>query len=157
MVYYKSLSPQLRRLLGTYLSTHHGALLTSGAYIASDAQHEDEQQWLSSHLKISLGGTNIDQTNEQMTGLGCTFSVYRKLNSQHYAAWHPDILAPTGAAFGAMQYADGRVAAVAYQGNDCRTFTMAIPFECIKEVSKRNALMAGILNFLLPKQKITKK
>ena len=150
-------SPQLRRLLGTYLTIQHGVLLTSGAYIASDAQHNDEQQWLSSHLKISLGGTNIDQVNEQMTGLGSTFSVYRQLNSRHYAAWRPDVLTPTGAAFGAMQYADGRMAAVAYQGNDYRTFTMAIPFECIKDASKRNALMGAILNFLLPNQKTIKK
>lgn len=157
LVYYKSLSPQLRCLLGTYLTIQHGALLTSGAYIASDAQHNDEQQWLSSHLKISLGGTNIDQANEQMTGLGSTFSVYRQLNSRHYAAWRPDVLTPTGAAFGAMQYADGRMAAVAYQGNDYRTFTMAIPFECIKDASKRNALMGAILNFLLPNQKTIKK
>ena len=66
-------------------------------------------------------------------------------------------LRPTGAAFGAMQYASGQLAAVAYKGSDFRTFTMAFPFECIKDAQKRQALMRGILHFLVTDKKTSKK
>ena len=92
-----------------------------------------------------------------MTGLGSQFAIYRQLNDRHYAAWHPDVFRPTGAAFGAMQYASGQLAAVAYKGSDFRTFTMAFPFECIKDAKKRQALMRGILHFLVTDKKTSKK
>ena len=46
--------------------------------------------------------------------------------------------------------ANGTSAAVAYQGQDYRTFTMGFPFECIGDSKMRNKLMYGILKFLLP-------
>jgi len=117
----------LRSRLAAYLSSGHGSLLSSGAYIASDARTQEEQQWLSIYLKTVYDGTNLRQDEEQMTGLGSQFAIYRQLNDRHYAAWHPDVFRPTGAAFGAMQYASGQLAAVAYKGSDFRTFTMAFP------------------------------
>lgn len=149
LIYYKALSSMLRSRLSAYLTSRRGCLLTSGAYVASDTQGDDERQWLADKLKTAWEDTNRDQVDERMTGLGTTFSVYRRLNEHHYAAWHPDAIRATGAAFGAMQYANGQVAAVAYKGNDYRTFTMAVPFECIKESAKRNAIMRGILQFLM--------
>lgn len=56
-----------------------------------------------------------------------------------------------------MQYASGQLAAVAYKGADFRTFTMAFPFECIKDAQKRQALMRGILHFLVTDKKTSKK
>lgn len=149
LIYYKAFSPMLRTRISTYLASRRGSLLTSGAYVASDTQGGEERQWLADKLKTAWDGTNRDQFEEQMTGLGTSFSVYRRLNERHYAAWHPDAVRATGTAFGAMQYANGQVAAVAYNGNDYKTFTMSFPFECIKEQTKRNAIMKGILNFLL--------
>jgi hypothetical protein len=48
-----------------------------------------------------------------------------------------------------MAYADNYGAAVAYQGRDYRAVTMGFPFECIKERTVRNSIMAGILQFLI--------
>lgn len=157
LLYYKALSAQLRRRLSAYLSSGHGSLLASGAYIASDARTQEEQQWLATYLKTAYDGTDLRQDEEQMTGLGSQFAIYRQLNDRHYAAWHPDVFRPTGAAFGAMQYASGQLAAVAYKGSDFRTFTMAFPFECIKDAQKRQALMRGILHFLVTDKKTSKK
>lgn len=149
LVYYKALSGTLRNKLTAYLTQNRGRLLTSGAYLASDTQAPEEQQWLGNLLKVAWDGTNYQQQSERITGLGTSFDIYRMLNEHHYAAWRPDALRATGAAFGAMQYSNGQVAAVAYQGNDYKTFTMAFPFECIKDSKQKNAIMKGILNFLM--------
>ena len=101
-------------------------------------------------LKISYEGTNSD-TLGNISGLGQQFDIYRQPNEQHYAAHHTDILMPASAGpFPAMVYADGTSAAVAYQGQDYRTFVMGFPFECIRDDKMRNKLMFGILKFLLP-------
>ena len=50
-----------------------------------------------------------------------------------------------------MVYANGTSAAVAYGGQDYRAFTMGFPFECITDKSMRQAIMQGILSYLLPK------
>ena len=50
-----------------------------------------------------------------------------------------------------MRYSDGRDAAVAYSGRDYRCLTMGFPFECIKDATQRNAIMRGILNYLISK------
>ena len=151
------MSARLRSLIADYLSSHHGSLLASGAYIASDASNDEEQQWLANYLKTALNGTNLDQSEELITGLGRSFTIYRQLNEHHYAAWHLDVVRPVGAAFGAMQYADGRLAAIAYKGNEYRTFTMAFPFECIKDAKMRDTLMQGILNFLISNTNTSKR
>ena len=157
LLHYKAMSARLRSLIADYLSSHHGSLLASGAYIASDASNDEEQQWLANYLKTALNGTNLDQSEELITGLGRSFTIYRQLNEHHYAAWHPDVVRPVGAAFGAMQYADGRLAAIAYKGNEYRTFTMAFPFECIKDAKMRDTLMQGILNFLISNTNTSKR
>lgn len=149
LVYYKALSSTLRNKLTTYLTQNHGRLLASGAYLASDTQAPEEQQWLGNLLKVAWDGTNYQQQSERITGMGTSFDIYRMLNERHYAAWRPDAIRATGAAFGAMQYSNGQVAAVAYQGNDYKTFTMTFPFECIKDKKQKNAIMKGILNFLM--------
>lgn len=57
---------------------------------------------------------------------------------------------PDNNAFTALTYSDGSSAAIAYQKNDeSRTFTMGFPFECIRRKDMQNAIMQGIMNFLL--------
>lgn len=59
-------------------------------------------------------------------------------------------LAPDNSAFTALTYSDGSSASIAYKrNNDRRTFTMGFPFECIMGRDMQNAIMRGILNFLL--------
>ena len=74
------------------------------------------------------------------------------LNDRHYAATHPDVLLPTTtvgtAPFSAMVYTSGSSAAVAYRGNDYRSFTMGFPLECINEEKTRTSILLGILRFL---------
>ena len=110
---------------------------------------EQERQWLSTNLKIKGLGSNQNNYSSVITGLGLNFDVYRTINEQHYGAYSPDMIHPVGSAFSAMTYSDKSCAAVAYKGTDNRTFTMAIPFECIKDKALQKKIMRGIVSFLL--------
>lgn len=149
LVAYKSFSPIMQNLLRAY-TEKGGRLLVSGSYVGSDMQTYSEQDFLRTVLKTEWTGSENSTSASQANGLGKTFNIHTVLNEEHYAVQHPDILQPTSAnAFTTMQYADGRSAAVAYNGHDYKTFTMGFPWECITDKSIRQSLMRGIMSFLL--------
>ncbi|MCR4602029.1 MAG: xanthan lyase [Prevotella sp.] len=149
LVHYKTFTPAMQQLLRTFTSGH-GSLLVSGAYVGTDMQTASERQFLADVLKVNCPADYRDDSG-QVTGLGTAFSFYRQLNEQHYAATRTDVLMPTvQGAFPTMVYANGTSAAVAYGGPDYRTFTMGFPFECITDRGMRQAIMQGIVNYLIP-------
>ena len=149
LVKYKTFTPAMQEKLRTY-TKDHGNLIVSGSYIGSDMNHQvSEQYFLANVLKVRYGGNMLGNTTPRMFGLNTHFNIYRTLNDKHYAAHAPDILHPTGKAFCAMQYADGSSAGVAYKDRDYGCFVMGFPWECITDRDARNAIMHGILNFLL--------
>lgn len=145
--YYKGISYAMQYVLQAFTSIG-GALLISGAYLASDMTDDGEQTFLSNVLKCQLAGRSNAPSNI-LNGLGTQMQYYNTLNEEHYAATATDVLLPVGPAFSAMQYADGTTAAVAYKGNDYHLFAMGVPFECIQTKQKQSAIMRGILSFLL--------
>lgn len=149
LVQYKTFSPNMFAALSQYTKTG-GPLLVSGAYVGSDQKSLDEQKWFSYLLKCVPAGSTTNASGI-VDGLGTQLSYYSQLNEHHYAAVHTDVLMPSSAnAFPAMAYKDNNMsAAVAYQGKDYRAFTMGFPFECITDQQKRNAIMQGIINFLI--------
>ena len=148
LVIYKTFSAMMRQHLEAYLKKG-GRLMASGAYIGSDMTSTTERRFLNDVLRLSYGGSARGTQNSTVSGMGMNFDTYRTLNEQHYAAVAPDVLQHTAQSICALQYADGRSAAVAYSGRDCRTFTIGFPFECICREADRNAVMRGILNYLL--------
>lgn len=145
---YKAFPDNLRSSISQY-AVQGGRILTSGAYIGRDMKSDDDIFFLSEVLKCQHFGTYRDSI-ETIKGLGTTFDFYHQLNEQHYAATSCDVLMPASeGAFCAMLYGNGTSAATAYRGPGYRTFTMGFPLECIKEDSKRTAIMRGVLNFLL--------
>ena len=146
LVPYKTFSPQMQAWLRDF-TARGGHLLVSGAFVGSDMTADDERQFLSDVLKCRYAGKD-EAWNESITGLGLNFQFYRAPNEQHYAAPHPDILQPEADAIATMAYGDGYSACVAHKGN-YNTLTMGFPFECIKEPTLRNAIMKGIINYLL--------
>ena len=44
----------------------------------------------------------------------------------------------------------GESAAVAYQGNNYRSFVMGFPLESISNTEKRVGILRGVLQFLIP-------
>ncbi len=147
LIYYKSCKPSMQRYLSEYLR-RKGRLFVNGAYLASDMNTEQDRNWLSSALKVSYAGTDDNSSLSMVSGMGLQFDVYRTINEEHYGAYLPDIFSPTDGAFTAMTYANGGTAAVAYSGNGYRTFTMAFPWECIKDKMMRNKIMRGIIAYL---------
>lgn len=146
--YYKSFPSTLIDKLKAY-TQGGGKLLVSGSYTGSDMQTDDEKQFLANTLKLTYEPIDSLQPTAEVNGLGTQFSYHNTLNDKHYAATHPETLQPTEEATCAMQYTNGASAAVSYNGNDYRSFTMGFPFECIKDERDRNQIMAGILNYLL--------
>lgn len=126
-----------------------GALLASGAYIASDMTAATEQQFVSNVLKCSLAGTYCEP-NDTLTGMNTRTAFYNRPNSKHYAATSADILQPTAPAFTTMQYANGTSACVAAKGRN-NVVTMGFPFECIADKGKQLSIMRAFIHFLMQK------
>ena len=147
--YYKTFTPALQRVLKDYRDSG-GSLFVSGAYIGSDMSEAGDSLFLGDILKIRHGGVERATTHIcSVQGMGTTLDYYAAPNEQHYAAQQTDVLLPVGTAYSALAYADGRSAAVAYDGAGGRLFVMGFPFECITDRQKRSAVMRGIMNFLL--------
>ena len=108
-------------------------------------ENDSEAQFMLNTLKCSFGGT-IRGFNSIVSGLQQTLSITNTLNENHYATIRSDVLYPQGGAFTAMQYADGKSAAVASPG---RSFVMGFPFECIADATQRATIMRGIMAFLI--------
>ena len=148
LVYDKTFTDNIQKQLTAYTKSG-GKLLVSGAYVGADMTGSKESDWLSGTLKVNYSGSLRTDTLQGVNGLQQNFDFYRIPNADHYAATHADILQPADGAVCAMQYNNGYSAAVAYKGNDYRSFTMAFPFECITDKNMQRRLMTGILNFLL--------
>ena len=147
--YYKSFTPTLQRKLVDYAQAG-GNLIVSGAYIGSDMTLPSERTFLANTLKVCYElPTDSIQADGVINGLGMTFDIYNELNERHYAVLHPEILTPTSNAICAMQYQAGGSAGVGYKGNDYHAFTMAFPFECIKDRKTRSLIMQGVLNYIM--------
>lgn len=148
LVPYPTMSITLQNKIRNYLR-HNGRLLVSGAYIGSDMSDDTYDDFIANCLKVKFAAQNRDQVNTMVYGLGTSFDVWRSLNETHYGAVATDVLDATDGAYTAMRYADGTSAAVAYDGSNYKTFTMGFPLECIKDQAKRNAIIRGIIAFLL--------
>lgn len=151
---YKTFTPVMQTLLDRFAQSG-GSLLVSGSYIGTDMCEPSDTAFLHQVLKVKADGALRTNTDSMINGMGTSFDIYRKLNSEHYAATLVDILTPLSPAFSAMSYSDGHSACVAYEGINYRAFTMGFPFECITSYRKRSAIMKGIINFLVEKS-ITK-
>lgn len=147
LVEYKTFTPAMQQQLANF-TKRGGALLVSGAYVGSDMTGSIDRQFLSSTLKCNYAGRSAAPSGS-IKGMGTAFEYWWQLNEEHYAATSADVLQPVSPAFTALQYADGSDAAIAYKGTDYRSFCMGFPFECITDKPKRNAIMHGILNYLL--------
>ena len=146
LVQYPAFSPTLVQQL-LRLTQAGGALLTSGAYVGSEISTSASMDDLAKLTKCRFTGT--DSYGSTVKGLGLSFDIWRRPNEQHYCVPRTDILEPHAGAVSAMVYADGYSAAVAYAGKDYRAFTMGFPLECIQSLTLRNAIMQGIINYLI--------
>lgn len=145
--YYKTFPLLIRDQLRAF-TKRGGRLLVSGAYIGSDMTAPEEQLFLKETLKCSYAGSHTS-LNDFIYGMNTTIPYHNAINEEHYAATKHDAFTPHGQAYAALCYNNGGNAAIAYRGSDYRSFTMGIPFECIKENPKKHSIMRGIMDFLM--------
>lgn len=142
--YYKTFSSPFQKKLTEY----NGNLIVSGAYIGSDMKSNKEQKFLNDVLHVTHNGIIDMRTNNKVEGMNTSFEIFSMYNDVHYASPYIDVLSPVSPAFCALTDGTGNSICVAYDGKECRSFTMGFPFECITSEKKRAAVMTGILNFI---------
>jgi N-acetylmuramoyl-L-alanine amidase len=59
----------------------------------------------------------------------------------------PDVITPLDGATAALTYSTGTTAAIQHSSGRAKVVTMGFPFETITDVNKRNAVMAGVLDY----------
>jgi hypothetical protein len=113
-------------------------------------QQSEEKEFARNMLKYTYPlSVRTEALTHEIKGLGRTISIPAWLNEEQYPVVSADVIEAVEPAFTAMTYtATNYSAAVAYGGNDYRTFSMGFPFESITKESERAAIMAGILQFL---------
>ncbi len=146
--FYKAFPSTFKTKLSAY-AQGGGRIVASGAYIGTDMMVGDDAAWLARTLKTNYAAAVKTDTINGISGLGMNFDIHRRLNADHYAATHTDVLQPAPEAICTMQYSNGYSAATAYNGSDYKTFVMGFPFECITDRGTRNRLMQGIMNYIL--------
>ena len=144
------ISPALLRALDNYLA-HGGRLMASGAYLCSADEEEVPSLFRATFARTlpASDGSPLVVTNRA----GLTFTLPRALGEKQIPLPCPEVLTPavSSGAFTPFVYDEsGESAAVAWQSaqNTARTFTLAFPFECIREEEARIRLMGMVLRFL---------
>ena len=148
---YKTFTAELRKQITEYVKTG-GNILVSGAFIGSDMQQSEEQDFTKDILKYSYAGSlPIDSLNSAY-GMNTTISFYNTPNESNYWIKQTDILQPTGNAFTSMLYTAGNHSAVtAYQGADYRCMAFGFPIECIIDPTTRTYILTEAMKFLIYK------
>lgn len=147
--YYKTFSSSMQRALTAYCRSG-GNLLVSGAYIGSDMNDSQGNREFTQNILKYRFDSSLQVSGEHIgiQGLGRILSIPRLPNERAYPVTAPDCIRPVATAFPVMTYTEGNLpAAIAYKGNDYRTFIMSFPFESIREEAGRTAVMASILHF----------
>ena len=144
---YKVFTPGLASQLRNF-AQRGGSLLVSGAFVASDIQSLDDQQFIRDLLRCEYGGSYRDVA-DIIKGMSTEFRFHHSLNPTHYSATSPDILVPVSPAFATLAYSNGQAAATAYSGSDYRAIAFGVPFECITNAQKQKDIMRGFLDFLV--------
>lgn len=151
--YYKTFTPSLQKKITDY-TRQSGKIMVSGAYIASDMDEDGDRQWLEQTFHLTNGGKVSTDTISNVKGMGLEgFDFCRSLNEKHYSVQHSDKLMPISDSFCSVQYSDGSPAAVAYDGNDYKTFALGFPLECITDKEVMANIVHGIITFLLSSSK----
>lgn len=148
----------MQERLRDYLKQGRGLLL-SGAYIASDlweseASSDADRRFAREvlHYEYHTGAAAQQGRLRPIAGELPTGALHFNQSGEEeiYRVIAPDALRPVGeGAFAALSYTENaRTAAVAYQGAECRTLCMGLPFETITDRRERLRAMQAILQFL---------
>ncbi|MBQ8098429.1 MAG: xanthan lyase [Bacteroidaceae bacterium] len=167
----KVYSKLMQEQLTAYLKAG-GRLLATGSYVASDIwdnplrideqllnreELKEDKKFVEDILKYTwrvgqaAKGGKVGWVKSGIGRQEGAFAYHNDLNSECYAVQSPDAIEPAAKqAYTVMRSTENNLsAAVAYDGDDYRTFVMGIPFETVKSQAERHTLMKQIVDFLL--------
>ncbi|MBQ0049116.1 MAG: hypothetical protein KBT12_02600 [Bacteroidales bacterium] len=146
---FKTFTPSLRSAIADF-ARHGGALLVSGAYLASDLQEEEDISFARNTLHWHASEDVKSDSILTIYGMNTQCSYITVPNEEHLSTPRLSSFRPTESAFSTMNYeGTNQAAAIAYQGPDHRAVTLGFPIEQIVEPDVRRALMAAFIRFLL--------
>jgi len=158
---YKTFPEQMKRALRNYLAGG-GNLFVSGAYIASDLFARAKQPypdplfateilryfWVTNHA-VKTGGVVPAHGTDSLIVLPGKFAFNTDYDAEIYRVEAPDAIGPANGARTILRYEEnGFSAATAYK-NEYGIVAFGFPFETIKGQHQRNAVMKGVLDFLM--------
>lgn len=147
---YKTFPKALQSILRNF-TEKGGALLVSGAYIGTDMQSTEEQQFTDRVLHYRTG-TEVRAENNLLSigGMNTQCSYMTTPNEERLCTAYTSSLTPDNRAFATLEYIQThQPAAVAYHGPDYNSIAVGFPIEQIQEASVRQNIMHGFLDFLL--------
>ncbi len=157
---YKAFSGKLKSRIKDYLLGHHGAMFVSGAYVASDlfvhTKKYPDVVFGRDILKIwieaghaSRKGTVITRLTSPLK-LPAEFHFNTSDSPDIYRVEAPDAFTGVNGAQTIIRYKENRFSAgTAYRGLDYGIVVFGFPFETIHGQIPRNAIMKGVLGYLL--------
>lgn len=164
---YPTFSTELQQVLNQY-AANGGAILASGAYIASDllsgqSSNSDAKKFAPKILGIDFRTSPATATNEikaaanpfsQLQLASTTLTFSHELNELSYCVETPDGLLPaqaTGAvSYPFLLYSDTNIAAaVATQFTTHRAVAIGFPLETITQADSRQTIFNHILQYLI--------
>lgn len=131
----------------TNFTQRGGSLLVSGAYIGEESPADFARHVL--HLS-SLSPYELNDTNNQLTGLNTSFCLYNQPNETRYSVRRISAFSPEEGGFPLVANSNRtQCLAVGCSGMQGRTLTYGFPLECICDADIRRAIMVASLGFLL--------
>ncbi|MBQ6612124.1 MAG: N-acetylmuramoyl-L-alanine amidase [Alistipes sp.] len=157
---YEAMSSELQKILKMY-TKNGGSLLVTGSYLLTDmwtspVATDADRKFATDVLHASFGGAMATRRGDVKgvsqalfnSGFGVKFNT--ELNDKIYCVESPEVVRAAGKnAYTAMRYrASNQPAAIIYSGK-YRTFVAGFPFETIMSSEERDALMKGVLGYLI--------
>lgn len=157
---FEAMSEELQEALTEYTSDG-GSLIVTGSYLLTDmwtspVATDADRRFASEVLHVNYGGGMATRRGEVR---GVLLSLFAKdfgvefnteLSDEIYRVESPEVVRPAGKqAYTAMRYrTSNQPAAVLYAGK-YRTFVAGFPFETINSQEERDAMMSGVLGYLI--------
>ena len=146
---YKTFPMELQSKITSYCEAG-GRIFVSGAHIASDMAHDDnDRAFIRNVLKFDYAGYVADLSEKTIFGSNLTFDVNRSMSDKCYAVSRPDILAPVGNSFVAFVFDNCRESAGIAFADNYRVLATSFPFETIVQENFRTELMGAVMRFLM--------
>lgn len=151
-VQYKTFTPAMKQLISGFLD-RGGAVMVSGAYVASDMTDEADSTFMHDRLHVMANGLEYSTDMLEVKRGSRESQICMHPNELTYSTGHVDALAAASEdAEVVMHYTQSqKAAAVAWtgQGGVGRTYTLGFPIECITDHGQRRRMMTHIMDYLL--------